>query len=312
MRVLVWGLGAFAALWVAVPMEAAAQRGQTRERIEALEEQLRDLQGYIYGEDGATAPVRFEGADPEGRARIAGAQATDASLSPELSLRLSGLETEIQRLTGRVEEMSYAMQQQQLRMDRLVQLLYPDYDEQSNLGLLAQNELLSGRTREAPEAYAPPSSGPVDLVTGGSAAAAAGLPEFASASAAYSAGRSALFAGRFDEAERAFLALTENYPDSPEYGDGLFYLAETYRAQGDRRAAVTAYYNFIRSQPDSPRAAQAYLNLGQILGDAGNPKQACRVWLVGLQKVPDMDEEIRTQIEEQQVAYSCQGAPTPE
>ncbi|MEM9839986.1 MAG: tetratricopeptide repeat protein [Pseudomonadota bacterium] len=312
MRVLVLGLGALAAVALAAPQTAEAQRGQTRERIEALEKQLRDLQGVVYGEEGATAPVRFEGANPQPQteAQTLGLE-TGGGLPPEVSLRLSGLEQEVQRMTARMEELSYAMQLQQQRMDRLVQLVYPNYDEQVALGLTGQKQLLGDRAYSQPEPLEPPSGGPVDLAGGGSVASGA-LPEYGNSAAAYAAGRSALFSGRFEEAERAFLALTESYPDSEEYADGLYYLGETYLAQGDLRASAEAYLDFIRNHGDHPNAARAHLKLGEAFGKAGRTKEACRVWLRGVQTYPQMDPDLLEQIQQQQIEGECPGAPEPE
>lgn len=313
MRLPVLGLGALAAAMVMLPADASAQNRKTRERLEAIEQQLRDLQGIVFGEDGSGAPVRFKGANPSAQERAAepSRPARQVALSPETQLRLSGVEQEIQRLTGEIERLTYQLRQQQSRIDRLVELVYPDYEERVSLGLVGQRELL-GERASAPEAAGPGggASRPVDLVAGGAASAA--LPGYGDAASAYNAGRNALFAGRFPEAERAFLALTENYPDSEEYADGLFFLGETYLAQGDLRASAEAYLDFIRNFGDNPRAARAHLKLGEAFIKADKSREACRVWLRGVQIYPDMEDELMADIRSRQVEAECPGVSAPE
>jgi len=310
MRVLAMGACALATVLVAMPVGADAQNRKTRERLEEIERQLSDLQGAVFGADDAGAPVRFEGANPTPEQRAAAATGEGGAGVPvEVSLRISGLEQEVQRLTAEMERMSYAMQQQNQRMDRLVQLIYPDLQDQQNLGLVAQRDLLgpaSGAVTGDPLGQPSTNTTPVDLL--GTEAPATSLPGFSTAEAAYSAGRSALFAGRFEDAERAFLALTEGYPESEQYADGLYYLGEVYLAQGELRASAEAYLDFIRNHGDHPNAARAHLKLGEAFARAERTKEACRVWLRGVQTYPNMDEELMLQIQDLRVQTECPGA----
>lgn len=314
MRVLAMGVCALATMLVAMPVGADAQNRKTKERLERIEQELRDLQGAVYGNDGDGAPVRFEGANPtpEQRAAAATGQA-DEGVPLEVSLRISGLEQEVQRLTADMERMSHQMQQQNLRITRLVQLIYPDAQEQANLGLVAQRDMLrdaSSGTGNPAGPQADPNSRPVDLF--GSEAPSTSLPGYGSAEDAYNAGRAAMFAGRFQEAERAFLALKTTYPDDERYADGLYYLGEVYFAQSDLRSSAEAYFEFIKDHGDHPNAARAHLKLGEVYAKAGRKDPACQVWKRGVDTYPDMEEELMLQIQDLRVQNECRGVEIPE
>ena len=284
MRALVGGLGALLLVGTLLPADAEAQRGRTAERIENLEEQLRDLQGAVYGEDASGAPVRFQGANPNG-------VAADPA---DLSVRIGTIEEELQRLTGEMERLNFKMRQQEEAMRRLISIAYPEYEGDIGLGLETPSD----------EGLAGPSGAPVDLVGGGDtpSTSASGLPVFRDAESAYAAGRSALLEARYEDAERAFLAVDEQFPNSDRAGDATYYLGETYLAQGDLGAAARTFLNFIREHPDHPRAAEAHLKLGQAFARADKTREACRVWQRGLQTYDDMDDQLRRRMSDMREA----------
>lgn len=285
MKRVFWGLGALALAAASMPMEADAQDRRTRERLQRIEQQLQDLQGTVYGADGESgAPVRFQGANPEGSA--GGPTVLSADTNADFLVRLGSVEQELQRLTGEMERLNFQMRQQQEQMQRLVSLAYPEYEGDIGLGVASSPSAgIEGGSLE-------PVGGPVDLV-GGGADAGGTTTGYASAEAAYAAGRSALLEARYADAERAFLAVTEDFPDSERAGDATYYLGETYLAQGDLGAAARTFLDFIRNHPENDRAADAHLKLGQAFARADKTTEACRVWQRGLQQYSDMDATLR-------------------
>jgi tol-pal system protein YbgF len=274
-----------------LPLDASAQDRRTDRRIAELERQLQDLQGAVYGSDPSGSPVRFQGANPEGRPAAA-SQAVEPAATAALNVRLGALEQEMQRLTGEIERLTFQMNQQQDQMKRLVAMAYPEYEGDIGLSLQNQRDVVAsgGTVNTQPT----PGGGPVDLVGGGSAGDA--LPTYADAETAYAAGRSAHLEARYADAERAFLALTEAFPDSDRAGDASYYLGETYLAQGDVGASARTFLDFIRNHGDNPRAAEAHLKLGQAFARADKTNEACRVWQRGLQTYPQMDGSLRDRI----------------
>jgi tol-pal system protein YbgF len=293
MKAISLGACALLAVATALPADAEAQRRRgSDDRLNEIEEQLRDLQGAVFGEDREGAPVRFQGADPSGAGMTA--SATDPQVTAETLVRIGQLEREIQRLTGEVERLSFQMRQQQQVMQELYTAVYPD-GEGPGLSLGEQASVVRAGGSLDPVTGSR-NGGPVDLVGGGSAGDA--LPSYADAESAFAAGRSALLEARYTDAERAFLALTEQFPDSDRAGDATYYLGETYLAQGDLGAAARTFLDFVRNYPDNPRAAEAHLKLGQAFARADKTNEACRVWARGLQTYRDMDESLRRRMED--------------
>lgn len=272
---LVLGLAAATAALVTVwPANADAQNRQTRARLEALEEQIQDLQGVVYGADAATgANVSYQGANPGGQSAGAGA-------AGDTAVRIGALESEVQSLTGQIEELNYRLNQHQEQMRRFIELEFPGYAS-----------ALEGGQGD----YSPANAvvgGPVDLVGGN------GMDDggFDSPDSAFRAGRAALLEARYAEAELAFVSLIEDYPNDVLASDASFYLGETYLAQGDLGAAARTYLEFIRTYPQDDRAPEAHLKLGQAFARADKSNEACRVWQRGLDQYPRMDSDIRRRI----------------
>lgn len=277
MKAFVGGLSALLFVAGGLATDAEAQNRKTRDRLEEIERQLNDLQGAVFGEDREGAPVRFQGANPDGSA-----PALSGGANADLMLRIGTIESELQRINGEVERLSFMMRQQDDKLSRLISLAYPELEGEFSSGPVNASAS-SGIT-----------GGPVDLVSGGDASDA--LPEFSDAEAAYRAGRSALLEARYDDAERAFLAITENFSDSERAGDATYYLGETYLAQGDLGAAARVLLDFIRQYPEHERAAEAHLKLGQAFARAEKTREACRVWQRGLQQYPEMNDNLRTRM----------------
>ncbi|MEM0929476.1 MAG: tetratricopeptide repeat protein [Pseudomonadota bacterium] len=274
---LVLGLAAATAALVTVwPAAADAQDRRTRARLEALEEQIQDLQGVVYGADGSTrASVSYQGANPGGSSGGAGAGSGDTAV------RIGALESEVQSLTGQIEELNYRLNQHQEQMRRFIELEFPGYS----------SALESGGGDYSP-ADAIVGGGPVDLVGGGAVEDGG----FDSPDSAFRAGRAALLEARYAEAELAFVSLMEDYPNDVLASDASFYLGETYLAQGDLGAAARTYLDFIRTYPQDDRAPEAHLKLGQAFARADKSNEACRVWQRGLDQYPRMDSDMRRRI----------------
>ncbi|MEO1656167.1 MAG: tetratricopeptide repeat protein [Pseudomonadota bacterium] len=273
---LVLGLAAATAALVTVwPAAADAQDRRTRARLEALEEQIQDLQGVVYGADGApSANVSYQGANPGGASGGVGATSADTAV------RIGALESEVQSLTGQIEELNYRLNQHQEQMRRFIELEFPGY----------ASALEGGQGDYSPAAAIV--GGPVDLVGGGSVEDGG----FDSPDSAFRAGRAALLEARYAEAELAFVSLMEDYPNDVLASDASFYLGETYLAQGDLGAAARTYLDFIRTYPQDDRAPEAHLKLGQAFARADKSNEACRVWQRGLDQYPRMDSDMRRRI----------------
>ncbi|MEO1042484.1 MAG: tetratricopeptide repeat protein [Pseudomonadota bacterium] len=269
------GAAALATVW---PADADAQDRRTRARLEALEEQIQDLQGVVYGADNKVgASVSYQGANPNPQTVSSGSSAADTAV------RIGALESEVQRLTGEIEELSFRLNQHQEQMRRFIELEFPGYAS-----------ALEGGGSSGGDNYSPADAMigvPVDLVGGGSGGPGEG--GFDNPDSAFRAGRAALLEARYAEAELAFVSLIEDYPNDVLASDASFYLGETYLAQGDLGAAGRTFRDFIQAYPSDDRVPEAYFKLGQALARADQVSKACQVWNIALRNYRQMPNDTR-------------------
>lgn len=281
MNAMKWCFGAASALMMAIPMTADAQNRQTRQRLDTIEQQLLDLQGSVYGEASASgANVRYQGANPNPSAQVSVGSGAD------FAVRIGALESEIQRLTGEVERLTFDLRQQQEMFNRFLETANPEF-----------LNAMSSADGPAPTSNGGSNvSGPIDLIGGQE-------PEdggFKDPDTAFRAGRNALLEARYDEAELAFVTLIDDFPNDALAPDATFYLGETYLAQGDLGASARTFLDFIRTYPDNERAPEAHLKLGQAFARADKRNEACRVWERGLNNYRRMDGDMRRRISDVQ------------
>lgn len=74
----------------------------------------------------------------------------------------------------------------------------------------------------------------------------------------------ALKEGAYEHAERAYQELLQGYPKFPHKIRANFGLAQSYQGRGLLDKAISWYEKIIRTYPESPWAAEAYLRIGDI------------------------------------------------
>lgn len=225
MRRTVFGLIVAGALALALPAVAAG----TKDRLLLLEQEVADLK--------AAAP------------------STSAS-----ALKIGQLEEQIETLTGRVEELSYQL-------------------DQANARLTAVTAALSGGAA----AGLPIDLGASDPIAGKIAdastpAGSTGALEMPiDADAAFDYASSFLRTGDYARARDAFKLYLQAFPNHPRTADAQFRLGEIYLATGADADAADAFIAHIKKYPKDPRAAEAYLKLGAAFARLNQTTEACKV-----------------------------------
>ena len=191
--------------------------------------------------------------------------------------RVSAIEAELSRLTGKVEELEH-------RIDRVVT------DGTNRIGDLAFRlcELEPGCDVSAIGKTAP-LGGDAPATTGGGAApqppatdtgalppANNSGPQLAVAEEAdYQAASNALAEGDFENAASLFATFRQTYPGSPMEPQVLFGHGQALEALGDTREAARAYLALFSGYPDSDVAPDGLARLGISLGALGKVAEAC-------------------------------------
>jgi tol-pal system protein YbgF len=186
--------------------------------------------------------------------------------------RVNAIESEVQRLTSKTEELEF-------RIDRVVS------DGTNRVGDLEFRlcELEPGCDIATLE---PGSTlGGVDPVTAGGGAAP--LPTVPQADTGdspqlaigerddFDRAEAALQAGNHTEAAAGFATFLSTYPGSPLSGRAGLLRGEALEAAGQQSEAARAYLDSFSAAPDGAEAPEALFRLGRALGRLGQTEEAC-------------------------------------
>ncbi len=292
-------------LFLLVPGGAAlAQSNDVRglaDTVSRLERQLQALERNVYR--GAPPPATASQPSAGGSAPAA---PSGTALS-NLQVTTDGLEEQLRRLTGQVEQLDFQVRQMNQRMDRLVS------DVDFRLQALEQGTEAAtptGATQPVAPA-APRSPGAVTVETAGDPGAprvfgtltetqlrAAGVEtapvgeQTANAGAAAQApSPTALPAGSprdqydyaykfllqrdFESAETALSAFVTANPEDSLAGNAQYWLGETFYVRGDYPTAARAFAEGFQRYPDSSKAPDNLLKLGMSLAQLDQSADAC-------------------------------------
>lgn len=197
----------------------------------------------------------------------------------ELMSRLDQLQSEVQQLTGKVEEQAY----QNAELKKRLSTMYSDFDERMQN---VENRLDGGNQPDS-ENPTPPegtdanqtdSETPVEPEpaaesgqkpagpSGQQPQEAVAAPEKQEYQQAYDALRN----GRTTQSIEAFNAFLSNYPSSQLANNAQYWLGEAYRVNQDADSARKAFNKVVNNYPDSAKVPDALLKLGYVEFDLKN------------------------------------------
>jgi len=280
---------------------AQSDNSMLLQRIQRLESDLQILQRQVY-----------LGA-PKGGGNAQGGQAAGLSAGAVASLeaRVSQLESQLQALTGRIEELNHSITLSDGRLDRLGK------DMDARMSRLEQGQPAAPAAAQAPApqaparpaaaAAAPAPAGSDDdqapaqqvaRVVGPGQALPLGTPQ-----QQYDYARALLVQRDYETAETAFKAFVTTHPDDQLAGAAQFWLGETYYLRGNFQEAAAAYATSYEKFPKGVKAPDSLLKLGMSLVKLGKKSEACTV-LKSLQaKYPNAAANVKqTALRERQQA----------
>lgn len=288
------------ALTVGAGAPAEAQT-RDRDRIERLEAEIRDLQSVVYSVERQGAPVRQ------------GPLSTQTASSPNDVLKIAQLEEEIAQLTGRIEELTFRMANQQRQLDTIMAVL----GDTRGGGAPGEDEAPGGVADQPREGGPYPAEEGTDFdeerERGNPSDLSAALPPREEVAVdlpeaeddAYDVAYEALLAGDYARSEAAFEAYVEQFPDGVRTAEAKYLLGEIYLATGAYAEAATTFLDHVKTYPDDVRAPEAYLKLGTAFARLDRPEEACRVFRVGASKFPQMSASVRARFEAEQRRAGC-------
>ncbi|MBZ8118593.1 tetratricopeptide repeat protein [Roseovarius sp. LXJ103] len=192
--------------------------------------------------------------------------ASDLSLGGSVLDRVGAIESELQRLTAKTEEL-------ELRVDRIVR------DGTNRIGDLEFRlvELEGGDLSQLGETSTL-GGGEVSTVTPALAPEQTNAPQSEMAvgeRADFEAAEAAMAAGNHAEAAALFAAFRSNYPGGPLSERAGLSQGAALEAAGDTAPAARAYLDVFSTNPQGAVAPEALFLLGQSLGRLGQTDEAC-------------------------------------
>ncbi len=303
---------------VAAPSVPQAQDGSVQalsQQIERLQREVQVLQRQVaVGQPTAGMEV------PEGQAG-------------PLLLRLNSLETELRRLTGRVEELSYRLD----RLDNRFSTVEAQLDtrigalenapaaatgggrplmqgqEEGGVRVLGtmpesaagQQGSGQGAGQGGGQTAAPQASQPVESA----AAQQAALPPVdlpgTSAQDDYEYAFGLLRQADYPRAEAALSAFLEAHPDSELAGNAKYWLGETHYVRGDYQTAAVVFAEGFKEYPESNKAPDNLLKLGMALSNLGSRDDACKTYQALLARYPNAAATIRQRADRERGRLGC-------
>jgi tol-pal system protein YbgF len=282
------------------------------QRLERLERDIVTLQRQVY------RGRRSSAATPQG----------DGQFPPEFAarteLRLTGFEEQISQLTGRIEEVAFAVGGIRDRIEKTVG------DLEERLALLERRAAASG-DEGTPGAMG--SSGPGLFGTilraeptenqqakskeGAKADKSASLlsppspvppPLPVSPRKAYSDARALVFDGDYEAAEAALRDFLDAYPDHELAGNARYWLAETFYVRGDVEQAASLYAEGYEKAPSGTKAPDNLLKLGVSLRRLGRKRDACTTFEQLKHQFPDASRTIKERASREISRLGCSGS----
>lgn len=237
-------------------------------RLDRMENAINDLQRSAYGggsvAPGSAMPVQSG----------SGAAATQN--------RLLQLEDQIRVLTGRIEDLTFKIDQ----TNKDLQSFKEDTEFRfQDAGGAAPAAAAAASTASTPPAGAgspdavPSASGTLGTMRSAdnaaeSAPAASALPN-GTPQVQYDYSIDLLKRGQFDQARDGFRAFLDVHPKDQLAGNAQYWLGETYYAQGDYKNAADAFLNGYTTYSTSTKAPDSLLKLGMTLKALGQKDASC-------------------------------------
>ncbi len=240
-------MAVLAAAFVALPARAALfDDDEARKRIEATNQRITQLQRQL-----------------EDRIAALETQLKSQGLV-ELFSQVEQLKSDVARLRGQIEVLTYEQEQQQKRQRDL----YVDLD--SRLRKL-EGGPGGGPAADAAPAGTPGAAGVAPVNPGSPNLPASGPPPSAAEQRAYDAALDQFKSGRYAPSIAGFGAFVKTYPRSTLAPSAQYWVGNAQFAQRDFRAAIASQRLLITNYPDSPKVPDAMLNVATAqfeLGDA--------------------------------------------
>ncbi|MEQ9260020.1 MAG: tol-pal system protein YbgF [Roseovarius sp.] len=194
----------------------------------------------------------------------------DVSVGGSVLERVAALESEVQRLTAKTEELEF-------RIDSVVrdgtnrlgdlEFRLCELEADCDIAQLSQGSTLGG--------IEPATSGQADTGSDSGTTASTGMELAVGEQADFDMAAKMLEEGDFSGAAEQFAAFIDNYPGSPLAAEAGLQRGQALERSGATTQAARAYLDTFSAAPNGPKAPEALYRLGRALGQLGQRAEAC-------------------------------------
>lgn len=243
----------------------------------------------------------------------------------ELSMRVDRLEAQIRELTGQVERLTFALQNNATAAQPSAPL------GSAPLG----SAPLNGNVQPAPSDSglgAPPASlgtlsgnsanggegGPLDLsaligASGGlgvdpiqpAATTEASTLPGGNARAEYELAYGHILRGDYQTAEASLRQFLTEHPNDPLVSDARFWLGESLFVRGSYREAANEFLESYSKYPQNAKAPDSLLKLGLSLRELGETEAACATFAELVRKYPAASPPVKQRVRDERKSAKC-------
>ena len=262
-----WLAQAAAALALAAMLAATPAAGQSSE-VQALRKRIDVLEGRI-----TSMRNELRAKSRGGVRRISGE--LPPTLAGQFDVRLNELERALQKLTGKVEDLTHATNTANARSEKFrtdVEFRLSRLEKGAGLTTAdkPRDRTNAGKLDKPPAKGAKPGSQPPQKASLPKEALPPGTP-----SQQYAHAKGLLRKGEFDRAADSLGAFIKAYPKGPLTGNAYYWLGETYYVRGRFREAAIQFAEGFQKFAKHPKAPDNLLKLGMSLARLNKRPEAC-------------------------------------
>ena len=191
----------------------------------------------------------------------------------DLANNVEGLKTDVAKIRGQIEVLTYELDQAQKRQRDL----YVDLD--------ARLRKLEGPPAGTTDAVPPDAAGAASAA----ANVAPGAPASAAEQRAYDAALDQFKRGDYQGAITGYTAFVKTYPRSPLAASAQYWIGNAHFARKDYRAAIASQRQLLVAYPDSSKVPDALLNVASAQSELGDNAAARRTLEELIGKFPQSD-----------------------
>jgi tol-pal system protein YbgF len=203
----------------------------------------------------------------------------------DLANNVEGLKSDVAKIRGQIEVLTYELDQSQKRQRDL----YVDLDARMRKLEGAPGSAATDATPAAAAGGAAPSVASSANPSVNASTAPTGATTVATEQRAYDAALDQFKRGDFQGAITGFTALVKTYPKSALAPSAQYWIGNAHFARKDYKAAITSQRQLLLAWPDSPKVPDALLNVASAQAELGDNAAARRTLEELIGKFPQSD-----------------------